>query len=75
MMSCASIGRAYRRAAGRDARSVRLRKGIWLVPPEGVKQLRSRVRTQGNEIPPYVIPLSAQAMGIVQRLILLFPPN
>ena len=38
------------------------------MPPEGVKQLRSRVRTQGNEIPPYVIPLSAQAIAIVQRL-------
>ncbi|RMR05966.1 tyrosine-type recombinase/integrase [Pseudomonas syringae group genomosp. 3] len=46
-----------------------LDKGIWLVPPEGVKQLRSRVRTQGNEIPPYVIPLSTQAIAIVQRLI------
>ncbi|MCR8663088.1 integrase arm-type DNA-binding domain-containing protein [Pseudomonas sp. 21TX0197] len=45
-----------------------LDKGIWLVPPEGVKQLRSRVRTQGNEIPPYVIPLSIQAIAIVQRL-------
>ncbi|MBI6600106.1 MULTISPECIES: tyrosine-type recombinase/integrase [Pseudomonas] len=43
-------------------------KGIWLVPPEGVKQLRSRVRTQGNEIPPYVIPLSTQAIALVQRL-------
>ena len=43
-------------------------RGIWLVPPEGVKQLRSRVRTQGNEIPPYVIPLSIQAITIVRRL-------
>ncbi|MQT75804.1 tyrosine-type recombinase/integrase, partial [Pseudomonas helleri] len=32
------------------------------------KQLRSRVRTQGNEIPPYVMPLSVQAIAIVQRL-------
>lgn len=45
-----------------------LDKGIWLVPLEGVKQLRSRVRTQGNEIPPYVIPLSTQAIAIVRRL-------
>ena len=43
-------------------------KGIWLVPPEGVKQLRSRVRTQGNEIPPYVIPLSTQAISVLQQL-------
>nr|WP_323372063.1 site-specific integrase [Pseudomonas helleri] len=43
-------------------------RGVWLVPPEGVKQLRSRVRTQGNEIPPYVMPLSVQAIAIVQRL-------
>ncbi|MCK8663682.1 tyrosine-type recombinase/integrase [Pseudomonas azerbaijanoccidens] len=42
-------------------------KGIWLVPPEGVKQLRSRVRTQGNEIPPYVIPLSTQAFAMQLR--------
>lgn len=45
-----------------------LDNGIWLVPPDGVKQLRSRVRTQGNEIPPYVIPLSTQAIAIVRRL-------
>jgi integrase len=45
-----------------------IEKGIWSVPPEGVKQLRGRVRTKADEVPPYLVPLSTQAMRIVKRL-------
>ncbi|MNO60181.1 Prophage CP4-57 integrase [compost metagenome] len=45
-----------------------LEAAIWYVPPEGVKQLRSRLRTEG-EIPPYIVPLSRQALEEVRELI------
>jgi len=41
---------------------------LWSVPPEGVKQLRSRVRTEGDVIPPYLVPLSRQAVELVREL-------
>lgn len=41
---------------------------LWSVPPEGVKQLRSRVRTEGDVIPPYLVPLSRQAVEVVGEL-------
>jgi integrase len=42
---------------------------VWNVPAEGVKQLRNRVRTESGEIPPYIVPLSSQALEIVEHLI------
>lgn len=45
-----------------------LEAAIWKVPPEGVKQLRSRVRTESGEIPPYIVPLSRQAVEEVREL-------
>src|SRR5690606_1881174 len=48
-----------------------LERGLWIIPPEVVKQLqlemrKKRKRTQ--EIPPYIVPLSRQAIEIVQYL-------
>jgi len=42
--------------------------GIWRVPADGVKQLRKRVRTEGADVPDYLVPLSRQAMEIVREL-------
>lgn len=42
---------------------------IWRIPPEGVKQLRSRVRTESGEIPHYLVPLSRQAVDLVRQVL------
>lgn len=41
---------------------------LWTVPADNVKQLRSRVRTEGDVIPPYLVPLSRQAVEVVRAL-------
>lgn len=46
-----------------------LDEALWRIPPEGVKQLRSRVRTESGEIPPYLVPLSRQAVGVVREVL------
>uniref|UniRef100_UPI004038EE4D tyrosine-type recombinase/integrase n=1 Tax=Pseudomonas bambusae TaxID=3139142 RepID=UPI004038EE4D len=46
-----------------------LEDAIWRVPPEGVKQLQSRVRTESGEVPPYLVPLSRQAVGVVREVL------
>lgn len=46
-----------------------LEEAIWRIPPEGVKQLRSRVRTESGEIPPYLVPLSRQAVELVREVL------
>lgn len=46
-----------------------LEKGIWTVPPGRVKQLRGKVRKDGEEVPPYIVPLSRQAIEEVRRLL------
>jgi integrase len=57
-----------------------LDNALWTIPAEGVKQLRSRVRLEGDKIPPYLVPLSRQAVEEVRRVMemtgrfkLLFP--
>ena len=45
-----------------------LEGALWTIPPEGVKQLRARVRTEGGDIPPYLVPLSRQAVEVVRQL-------
>ncbi len=45
-----------------------LEAGLWSIPPEGVKQLRSRVRTEGGAIPPYLVPLPRQAVEELRKL-------
>lgn len=52
-----------------------LDKGLWIIPPENVKQLRPAVRKgKQAEIPPYIIPLSTQAIDIVKQLLALRHP-
>lgn len=42
---------------------------LWTVPPEGVKQLRKLIRTkEGGEVPPYLVPLSRQAVEEVRKV-------
>ncbi|MBF8733061.1 integrase arm-type DNA-binding domain-containing protein [Pseudomonas guariconensis] len=42
--------------------------GMWTIPPGIVKQLQKRVRTQSGEIPPYLVPLSRQAVEEARRV-------
>lgn len=49
-----------------------LERGLWIIPPEVVKQLQDGMRKRGQrpqDIPPYVVPLSAQAIEIVRYLL------
>ncbi|WP_438268985.1 tyrosine-type recombinase/integrase [Pseudomonas piscis] len=41
---------------------------LWSIPPDDVKQLQSRVRTESGEIPPYLVPLSRQAVEVVREV-------
>ncbi|MCE1001871.1 tyrosine-type recombinase/integrase [Pseudomonas sp. NMI1173_11] len=41
---------------------------LWTIPPGIVKQLQKRVRTKSGEIPPYLVPLSRQAMEEAKRV-------
>lgn len=44
-----------------------LETGIWTVPPTRVKQLRGKVRRDGDDVPDYIVPLSRQATAVVER--------
>ncbi|ABI58299.1 tyrosine-type recombinase/integrase [Nitrosomonas eutropha] len=49
-----------------------LERGLWIIPPEVVKQLQLDMRKKGKrtqDIPPYIVPLSLQAIEIVQSLL------
>ena len=46
-----------------------LERGLWIIPPVIVKQLQVRLRTESKSIPPYIVPLSRQAMVIVRQLL------
>ncbi len=46
-----------------------LERGLWIIPPVIVKQLQESLRLEDNDIPPYIVPLSRQAMAIVQQLL------
>ncbi len=46
-----------------------LDKGLWIIPAENVKQLKSLVRNKGDDIPPYVVPLPTQAIEVVKELV------
>lgn len=46
-----------------------LERGLWIIPPVIVKQLQVKLRREGKTIPPYVVPLSQQAIAIVQHLL------
>lgn len=49
-----------------------LDQGLWIIPPEVVKQLQNGMRKNGKrplDIPPYIVPLSVQAIEIVRYLL------
>ncbi|HBO1705041.1 TPA: tyrosine-type recombinase/integrase [Pseudomonas aeruginosa] len=49
-----------------------LERGLWIIPPEVVKQLQDSVRKRGKrlqDIPSYVVPLSIQAIEIVRYML------
>ena len=49
-----------------------LERRLWIIPPEVVKQLQIEMRKPGKQaqdIPPYIVPLSVQALEIVRHLL------
>ena len=49
-----------------------LARGLWIIPPEVVKQLQDgmrKKRTRAQDIPPYIVPLSIQAQEVVRYLL------
>lgn len=49
-----------------------LDRGLWIIPPDVVKQLQVHMRKKRRlpkDIPPYIVPLSMQAMEIVRHLL------
>lgn len=49
-----------------------LERGLWIIPAEVVKQLQDCARKRGKrlqDIPPYIVPLSVQAIEIVRYLL------
>ncbi|MCL2590569.1 MAG: tyrosine-type recombinase/integrase [Betaproteobacteria bacterium] len=53
-------------------------RGLWIIPSEDVKQLflkMSRKRLNPSDIPPYIVPLSIQAIEIVKFMLNRFEPE
>ena len=49
-----------------------LERGLWIIPAEVVKQLQASARQRGKrlqDIPPYIVPLSVQAIEIARYLL------
>ncbi|WP_339648579.1 tyrosine-type recombinase/integrase [Halopseudomonas pelagia] len=49
-----------------------LEQGLWIIPPEAVKQLQNDMRKKKRrpkDIPPYIVPLPVQAIEIVRYLL------
>jgi integrase len=49
-----------------------LEQRLWIIPPEVVKQLQMGMRKAGKQIsniPPYIVPLSVQALEIVRQML------
>ena len=49
-----------------------LDRGLWIIPPQIVKQLQDEMRKSGKrpqDVPPYIVPLSLQAIEIVRYLL------
>ena len=54
-----------------------LDKGLWVIPPDVVKQLQMEMRKKRQkpqDVPPYIVPLSVQAMEVVRHLLANFKP-
>lgn len=46
--------------------------GLWIIPPDVVKQLELKMQKENlrtEDIPPYIVPLSAQAVEIVRHML------
>lgn len=41
---------------------------LWTIPPENVKQLALKVKDGSGDIPPYLVPLSRQAVDVARQL-------
>ena len=41
---------------------------LWTIPAGTVKQLQAKVRAEGEKIPPYLVPLSRQAVEVVRQI-------
>jgi integrase len=54
-----------------------LERGLWSVPPENVKSLQHKLRKMRHpeDMPPYLVPLSTQAVAIIQELLGLSRPR
>jgi integrase len=55
-----------------------LERGLWIIPPGNVKQLQRRMhklRLLETDIPPYLVPLSRQALEIVRELLAEVTPS
>lgn len=49
-----------------------LDRGLWIIPPQIVKQLQGEMRKVGKcpqDVPPYIVPLSVQAIEVVHHLL------
>ncbi|MBY2956649.1 DUF4102 domain-containing protein [Achromobacter pulmonis] len=49
-----------------------LDRGLWIIPPQIVKQLQDEMRKAGKrpqDVPPYIVPLSLQAIEILRYLL------
>jgi len=46
-----------------------LERGLWVIPPQAVKQLQVKLRREGHTVAPYVVPLSRQAVAIFRHLL------
>jgi hypothetical protein len=51
-----------------------LERGLWIIPPENVKQLQRKLR-KTEDVPPYIVPLSRQAAGVVRNLFRVMTPS
>lgn len=54
-----------------------LDQGLWIIPPDVVKQLQVKMRKKRQkpqDVPPYIVPLSEQAMEIVRYQLDQFKP-
>jgi integrase len=54
-----------------------LDEGLWIIPPDVVKQLELKMQRENirvEDIPPYIVPLSLQAMEIVRHMLDRFKP-
>ncbi|CAK7255739.1 MULTISPECIES: tyrosine-type recombinase/integrase [unclassified Shinella] len=55
-----------------------LDKGLWIIPPEIVKQLQLEMRKRRKrprDVPPYIVPLSVQAVEVVRHMLTLVAPT